>query len=76
MNKLYYTTIFTDKSGKVLYRLDYPVIKEKGVTDPASIRSLNKFFYEKEKAVVLDKLVKDRFLDKASIIMKDYEGSI
>lgn len=76
MTKQFYTSIFTDKSGKVLYRLDYPVMTERGVTDPDSTRSLNKFFYEKEKAVALDKLVKERFLDKNSITIKDYEGQL
>lgn len=60
MSRLY-TAIFTEKStGKVLFKL--------------TESPLNKYMWEKAKAITFEKLVKDRFIDKHEIIVKDYEG--
>ena len=58
MDKIYYTAIFTEKvTGKQLYRLhDAP---------------LNKFFWEKEKLRIMDKIIKDRFIDRHEIEIND-----
>lgn len=62
MTKLY-TAIFTEKkTGKVLYRLNTRDI-------------LNKYFWEKEKALIMKKLIKDRFLTENEIKVVDYTGT-
>lgn len=54
----FYLAIFTEKStGRTLYRLNQ--------------RPLNKFFWEKAKAEVVDRLVKDRFFVKEEIAIED-----
>lgn len=63
MGKLLHTAIFTEKAtGKVIYRLNTRNV-------------LGKYFWEKEKALVLKKLIKDRFLDEKDIKVVDYTGT-
>ena len=62
MGKLY-TAIFTErKTGKVLYRLNTRDI-------------FNKYFWEKEKALVMKRIIKDRFLEPNEIKVVDYTGT-
>lgn len=58
MENNYKTAIFKEKStGKQLYRLH--------------VKPLNKFFWEKEKAIVLDKISRERFLHKDEILIEE-----
>ncbi len=57
----YFTAIFTEKStGKVIFRLNE--------------KPINKYMWEKAKALTLEKLVKERFMLKDEIQIKDYQG--
>lgn len=67
----FYTAIFTDKTtGKVIHRLDHKAF------DPIKWPGYTKFEWEKKKAVTLEKLVKERFLDKRNIRISDHTGTI
>jgi hypothetical protein len=58
-NSPFYTAVFIERStGKQLYRL--------------KSKPLNKFFWEKEKLTVLDKIMKDKFLDRHEIQVVDH----
>ena len=70
MTKFYNSAIFTEKStGRVLHRLNSKPFDK-------AHPYFSKFYWEKEKAEVLEKLVKDRFLTKSEIDIKDYNGAI
>lgn len=59
MSGFLHTAIFVQRSnGKVLYKM---------VEKP-----LNKYLWEKAKAVKVEQLVKDRFIDKWDIDVRDY----
>jgi len=59
MSTLYHTAVFIHKPTQaLLYRL--------------SIKPLNKYFWEKEKVMMFEKLVKDRFLERREIEVRDY----
>lgn len=54
MENSYKTALFIEKStGKLLYKLKN--------------KPLNKYFWEKDKVLVLEKISKDRFLSKTEI---------
>lgn len=68
MSKLYNQAVFIDKTTKnVIWRLTSKPFNPK-------FPGFNKFYWEKEKLVILDKLIKDRFLDKRDIEIRDYSG--
>lgn len=57
----FYSAIFIEKdTGKVIYRLN--------------TKQLNKYFWEKEKALKLEWLIKEKFYNKHEIVIKDYSG--
>lgn len=59
MAQLYSTAVFIHKpTGKLLYRL--------------STKPYNKYFWEKEKVMTVEKLVKDQFLRREEIEVRDY----
>lgn len=59
MNKLYYTALFVHRpTGKVLFRL--------------SEKPINKYMWEKAKALKFEELAKDRFINKSEIDIRDY----
>lgn len=65
----FYTAIFTDKkTGNVIYRLDAPVF------DEDKWPGYTKFEWRKAKALMLEKLIKDRFLNRSDIRITDHEG--
>ncbi len=66
LNKKEYTALFTDrKSGSLLHRL------QKASFNFEKWPGYTKYEWEKEKALVLEKLVKERFLNKADIEITD-----
>lgn len=63
MDKVNYTAIFTEKAtGRQLYIL--------------RSTPLNKFFWEKEKLMILEKITKDRFMDKHEIYVEDLGATV
>ncbi len=57
MDNLYKTAIFIDPKGKVVYRL--------------SKKPINKYFWEKEKAQIVEWLIKEKFYNKGEIQVKE-----
>lgn len=59
MSKFYSTAIFIHKpTQKVLYRL--------------SMKPINKYMWEKEKVMQFERIVKERFINKHEIEVRDY----
>ncbi len=70
MSKFYNEALFIDKNtNKVIWRL---------VSKPFSEKHphFNKFYWNKEKQEVLERLIKDRFLNKHEIEIRDYSRAI